>query len=415
MERQVISVTELNLYIKNKLDSDPLLSGLLVRGEISNFKRYSSGHCYFTLKDTGGAVRAVMFSSSAQKLKFAPTDGMKVIASGRASLYERDGQYQLYVASLEPDGLGTLHLAYEQLKARLSEEGLFDDALKKEIPKYPRRIGVITSPTGAAVRDIINIAGRRFPLAEICVYPAVVQGDEAVPTLLAGLEYFGKAAPADVIIIGRGGGSIEDLWAFNDEALARKIRSSPVPVISAVGHETDFTICDFVADMRAPTPSAAAERATPDKSEIISALAAKSAHMTSLINRRLDILRERLGKLSSSRMLKSPMNFIDDRRLALDSVSERLCLKASAGITEKASALKSLAAALNALSPLAVLSRGYGAVFDNGGRLIKSVGDVSVGDELTIKISDGEIKAGAISKTKTRKGGKNSGKEKTEL
>ncbi len=415
MERQVISVTELNLYIKNKLDGDPLLSGLLVRGEISNFKRYSSGHCYFTLKDTGGAVRAVMFNSSAQRLKFAPTDGMKVIALGRASLYERDGQYQLYVTALEPDGLGTLHLAYEQLKARLSEEGLFDDALKKEIPKYPRRIGVITSPTGAAVRDIINIAGRRFPLAEICVYPAVVQGDEAVPTLLAGLEYFGKTSPADVIIIGRGGGSIEDLWAFNDEALARKIRSSPVPVISAVGHETDFTICDFVADMRAPTPSAAAERATPDKAEIISALAAKSAHMTSLARRRLDILRERLGKLSSSRMLKSPMNFIDDRRLALDSVSERLYLKASSGITEKASSLKSLAAALNALSPLSVLSRGYGAVFDNGGRLIKSVGEVNVGDELTIKISDGEIKAEAISKTKTRKGGKNGGKEKTEL
>ena len=192
MERQVISVTELNLYIKNKLDSDPLLSGLLVRGEISNFKRYSSGHCYFTLKDIGGAVRAVMFNSSAQRLKFAPTDGMKVIASGRVSLYERDGQYQLYVTSLEPDGLGTLHLAYEQLKARLSEEGLFDDELKREIPKYPRRIGVITSPTGAAVRDIINITKRRFPLAEICVYPAVVQGDEAVPTLIAGLEYFGK-------------------------------------------------------------------------------------------------------------------------------------------------------------------------------------------------------------------------------
>ncbi len=415
MERQVISVTELNLYVKNKLDSDPLLSGLLVRGEISNFKRYSSGHCYFTLKDIGGAVRAVMFNSSAQRLKFVPTDGMKVIASGRVSLYERDGQYQLYVTSLEPDGLGTLHLAYEQLKARLSEEGLFDDELKREIPKYPRRIGVITSPTGAAVRDIINITKRRFPLAEICVYPAVVQGDEAVPTLIAGLEYFGKTSPADVIIIGRGGGSIEDLWAFNDETLARKVRSSPVPVISAVGHETDFTICDFVADMRAPTPSAGAECATPDKTEIISSLTAKSAHMTSLIKRRLDISREKLEKLASSRMLRSPMNFIDDRRLALDSVSEKLYLKASARINEKASALKSLAAALNALSPLAVLSRGYGAAFGYNGKLIKSVSDVNIGDELTIKISDGEIKAGVISKTKSRKGGKNGGKEKNEL
>lgn len=415
MERQIISVTELNLYIKNKLDGDPLLSGILVRGEISNFKRYSSGHCYFTLKDIGGAVRAVMFNSSAQKLKFAPSDGMKVIALGRASLYERDGQYQLYVTSLEPDGLGTLHLAYEQLKARLYDEGLFDDSLKREIPKYPRRIGVITSPTGAAVRDIINIAGRRFPIAEICVYPAVVQGDEAVPTLISGLEYFGKTSPAEVIIIGRGGGSIEDLWAFNDEMLARKIRSSPVPVISAVGHETDFTICDFVSDLRAPTPSAGAECATPDKTEIISALTSKSVHMTSLIKRRLDVLCEKLEKLSSSRMLKSPMNFIDDRRLALDSVSEKLCLKASARINEKSSELKSLAAALNALSPLAVLSRGYGAAFGDDGKLIKSVSNVKTGDRFTVKISDGNIKAEVISKTKSGKGEKNSGKEKTEL
>ncbi len=407
MERQIISVTELNLYIKAKLDGDPLLSGLLVRGEISNFKRYSSGHCYFTLKDAGGAVRAVMFNSSAQRLKFAPTDGMKVIACGRASVYERDGQYQLYITSLEPDGIGALSLAYEQLKEKLAGEGLFDESIKKPVPRYPRRIGVITSPTGAAVRDIINIAGRRFPLAEICVYPAVVQGEGSVPTLLAGLEYFGFYAPADVVIIGRGGGSIEDLWSFNSEALARKIRSSPVPVISAVGHETDFTICDFAADLRAPTPSAAAERATPDKSEIISLLSSQSAHMRSAMQRRLDILREKLERISSSRMMKNPMNFIDDRRIYLDTLSEKIVSRAQADIEKKKLSLRGSAAALNALNPLAVLSRGYGAVFSGSGALIKSTEDAKIGEELKIKVSDGEIDA--VVTEKHRKGGKKNG------
>ena len=407
MERQIISVTELNLYIKAKLDGDPLLSGLLVRGEISNFKRYSSGHCYFTLKDAGGAVRAVMFNSSAQRLKFDPTDGMRVIAGGRASVYERDGQYQLYITSLEPEGVGALHLAYEQLKEKLAGEGLFDESIKKPVPRYPKRIGVITSPTGAAVRDIINIAGRRFPLAEICVYPAVVQGEGSVPTLLAGLEYFGFTSPADVIIIGRGGGSIEDLWSFNSEELARKIRPSPVPVISAVGHETDFTICDFAADMRAPTPSAAAERATPDKSEIITLLSSQSAHMRKAVQRRVDIMRERLERVSSSNMMKNPMNFIDDRRIYLDTLSEKIVAGAQDGIENKRLSLRGVAAALGALNPLAVLSRGYGAVFSGSGSLIKSTNVIKIGETLKIKVSDGEIDAAVTGKR--HKGGKKNG------
>ena len=272
MERQIISVTELNLYIKAKLDGDPLLSGLLVRGEISNFKRYSSGHCYFTLKDAGGAVRAVMFNSSAQRLKFAPTDGMKVIACGRASVYERDGQYQLYITSLEPDGIGALSLAYEQLKEKLAAEGLFRESRKKPIPAYPMQICVITSPTGAAVRDILSVLGRRWPVARIHLLPVLVQGKEAPAQIAAALHRANRENLGDVILLGRGGGSLEDLWAFNEEETARAVADSRIPVVSAVGHETDFTICDFVADLRAPTPSAAAELISPRQEEVYTRL-----------------------------------------------------------------------------------------------------------------------------------------------
>ena len=396
MERQIISVTELNLYIKAKLDGDPLLSGLLVRGEISNFKRYSSGHCYFTLKDAGGAVRAVMFNSSAQRLKFAPTDGMKVIACGRASVYERDGQYQLYITSLEPDGIGALSLAYEQLKEKLAGEGLFDESIKKPVPRYPRRIGVITSPTGAAVRDIINIAGRRFPLAEICVYPAVVQGEGSVPTLLAGLEYFGFYAPADVIIIGRGGGSIEDLWSFNSEALARKIRSSPVPVISAVGHETDFTICDFAADLRAPTPSAAAEIAVPDSKDTARQLRNVQTRLCSLLGSVLAGHRHRLELLASSRAMSTPRTAVDEKRMSVARLDDKLVSAAETAVMRARGALETKSAALAPLNPLAILARGYGAAFGKDGKLIKSVEDIPSGERFSLRLSDGTMEAEKI-------------------
>lgn len=403
-ERQVISVTELNLYIKAKLDGDYLLSGVLVRGEISNFKRYDSGHCYFTLKDANCAVRAVMFRSDAQKLKFVPENGMKTIACGRAGIYERDGQYQLYVSSLEPDGLGALSAAYEQLKKKLTAEGLFDENKKRPLPKFPKRIGVITSPTGAAVRDVINITGRRFPLAEVIVYPAVVQGDGSVPTLLAGLDYFGYISPADVIIIGRGGGSIEDLWSFNDEKVVRAVASSPVPVISAVGHETDFTLCDFASDLRAPTPSAAAECATPDSAELSSSLSGTLLRMQTLTERKISLLRERTERLSSSRVLKNPQNFIGDRRLALDALSEKLTSRAKLAIQHKRSSLSESTASLNAMNPLAVLSRGYGAAFGDDGKLVKSIKQVGAGGHISLRVSDGNINAEVISTEKT--GGK---------
>ena len=401
-EREIISVTELNLYIKDKLESDFLLRGILVRGEISNFKRYSSGHCYFTLKDEACAVRAVMFKFDAMRLDFQPTDGMKVIAFGRAGVYERDGQYQLYVSALRQDGLGSLYEAYEKLKSKLSDEGLFDESRKREIPQFPSRIGVITSPTGAAVRDIINITGRRYPQAEIIVYPAIVQGAESVPTLLDGLRYFGYTKPTDVIIIGRGGGSIEDLWSFNDERVVRAVASSPVPVISAVGHETDFTLCDFAADLRAPTPSAAAECATPDGEQLRERLNAIKTHITALAKKNLTLQKEKLNRLSSSRVLTDPRNFIADRRIALDAIAEKLTDKTQFILQGKKSDLKAHAASLNALNPLAVLSRGYSVAFDEDNNVIKSVKQIKKDMTIFTEVSDGKIISEVISAEKKR-------------
>lgn len=403
MEREIISVTELNLYVKSKLDEDFLLSGLFVRGEISNFKRYSSGHCYFTLKDEHCAVRAVMFRYDAGKLAFSPEDGMKVIALGRVSVYERDGQYQLYVSELQPDGVGSLHMAYEQLKNKLEAEGLFAQEKKRPLPRFPARIGVITSPTGAAVRDVINITGRRFPSAEVIVYPAVVQGAESVPTLLGGLDYFCGTNRADVIIIGRGGGSIEDLWSFNDERVVRAVASSPVPVISAVGHETDFTLCDFAADLRAPTPSAAAECATPDRAELAAKLSATEKRLAVITEKTLSTLREKLSRLSASRVLTNPQNYIDEKRITIDNLGEKLTAVASARITEKKSALRECSAKLNALSPLAVLERGYGAVFDEQGGVVKSIKQINQGNTLKIQVKDGCITSAVTSVEKEKR------------
>ena len=394
-----VTVSELNGYIKALLDSAPPLNDIYVKGEISNFKNHSSGHLYFSLKDKDSQIRAVMFRGSASGLKFMPKDGMMVIVHGRIASYVRDGQYQLYADSMEPDGVGALYIAFEQLKSTLEAEGLFDPALKKPIPKIPKTVGVITSPTGAAVRDIINISTRRFPFAKIVVYPAIVQGEGAPRSLIAGLQYFNSTSSADVIIIGRGGGSIEDLWGFNDEGVARAVAASTIPVISAVGHETDFTICDFVADLRAPTPSAAAELAVPDTAELKHKISNIISRESAVIMQGLARRREVLNRYSSARVLTSPQNIIDDRRMAVTMLEQRMDKAQSASGQQRRLKLSALSGKLEALSPLAVLSRGYGAVY-SGEKIIQNASDVSVGDTMTVQMNDGRITASVTEVTR---------------
>ena len=390
-----VSVSELNTFIKMLLESAPTLNDVYVKGEISNFKNHiSSGHFYFSLKDKDSQIKAVMFRSSASKMKFVPENGMMVVAHGRVASYVRDGQYQLYADSMEPDGVGALYVAFEQLKQRLAAQGVFAPEKKKPLPKIPKTIGVITSPTGAAVRDIINIATRRFPFAKIVVYPALVQGENAASSLISGIRYFNDTGSADVIIIGRGGGSIEDLWAFNDENLAKKVCASEIPVISAVGHETDFTICDFAAYLRAPTPSAAAELAVPDTAELKHKINNIISRESAVLLQMLSAKRETLARYEKSRYLSSPGHMIDDRRMALVLSSERLMTSAAHVNEIKKHALSALSGKLEALSPLAVLSRGYGVVSSEEGKVIKEIADVSVGDKITVKVRDGEIYAG---------------------
>lgn len=390
-----VSVSELNTFIKMLLESAPTLNDVYVKGEISNFKNHiSSGHFYFSLKDKDSQIKAVMFRSSASRMKFVPENGMMVVAHGRVASYVRDGQYQLYADSMEPDGVGALYVAFEQLKQRLAAQGVFAPEKKKPLPKIPKTIGVITSPTGAAVRDIINIATRRFPFAKIVVYPALVQGENAASSLISGIRYFNDTGSADVIIIGRGGGSIEDLWAFNDENLAKTVCASEIPVISAVGHETDFTICDFAADLRAPTPSAAAELAVPDTAELKHKINNIISRESAVLLQMLSAKRETLARYEKSRYLSSPVHMIDDRRMALVLSSERLMTSAAHVNEIKKHALSALSGKLEALSPLAVLSRGYGVVSSEEGKVIKEIADVSVGDKITVKIRDGEIYAG---------------------
>ena len=389
-----VTVTQLNEFVKQLIDGSAQLADVYVKGEISNFKNhYGTGHFYFTLKDDGGLIRAVMFRSSAAKLKFMPENGMRVVVHGRVSAFVRDGQYQLYADSLEPDGVGALYIAYEQLKKRLESEGLFDPSRKKPLPKIPTRVGIITSATGAAVRDMIHVAGRRFPFAKLILYPSLVQGPGAAAQLIEGVQYFNRTASADVIIIGRGGGSIEDLWAFNDEQLARTVAASRIPIISAVGHETDFTICDFVADRRAPTPSAAAEIALPETAElkrkINNIISRENAVLTQVIARR----REYLKRLSDSRALRSPMNFIDDKRMHLSTLTERLALSQTNSLSIKQAQLKAIAGKMEALNPLSVLSRGYSAVYGENGEIIKHTDQLAPGASITFRLADGEADA----------------------
>lgn len=393
-ERQTqseLTVTELNAYIKNIFDNDRNLKAVSVRGEISNFTYHkTSGHLYFSLKDEGGQVKAVMFRSSAAALKFMPENGMRVIVRCSVSVYSPSGAYQLYVTSMQPDGIGALYLAYEQLKAKLDAEGLFSAEFKVPIPRYPSKIGVITSPTGAAVRDIINITARRYPLADIYLYPSLVQGEGAAANLIAGIDYFDNSHLVDVIIIGRGGGSIEDLWAFNDESLARRIFACEIPIISAVGHETDFTICDFVCDMRAPTPSAAAEIAVPDAKELMLRLSDISDILKMSLERLVDRRTERLENLKASGAFLKPERIFDTFREGLQALLSRASLAQRDFLGEHDALLRALSGKLHALSPLSVLSRGYSVVTSDDG-VIRHVDDVKISDKLKVRLSDGEL------------------------
>ncbi|MBQ9692274.1 MAG: exodeoxyribonuclease VII large subunit [Clostridia bacterium] len=390
----VLSVSQVTGYVKELIEGVPVFSGMSVRGEISNFVNHRSGHLYFSLKDEGAVLRGIMFARDAKGLDFKIGDGMKVVAKGRLTVYAASGQYQMVVSEMRPDGKGALYEAYERLKQKLEAEGLFSDRYKREIPRFPKRIGVITSPTGAAVRDMINVTRRRWPAAEIVLYPALVQGDGAVASLISGIEYF-RQNPPDTVIIGRGGGSIEDLWAFNSEELARTIAFSGLPVISAVGHETDFTICDFVSSVRAPTPSAAAEIAVPDRDAVLREFTGFENRLKLLTDNKLRALKDRLARIESKRVISSPYGFIDEKRIMLASISDKLEKRNALKLAAAKGDFAALAGKLNALSPLAVLTRGYSAVYGDGGEVLTSVSSVKEGDAVRVVMKDGEIRAQA--------------------
>ena len=400
-ERQALSVTQLNEYLKMLLDGDRVLSSVFVRGEISNFKLYSSGHAYFTLKDDAGQLKSVMFRSYCSRLAFMPEDGMRVIAHGRVSVYESSGQYQLYVDDLQPDGVGSLAMRFEQLKRKLAAEGLFDESRKRPLPPMPQRIGVITSPSGAAVHDIINVLGRRFPATEMILYPSEVQGAQAPAQLIAGVEFFSMTGLVDVIILGRGGGSTEDLWAFNDEYLARAVASCSVPVISAVGHESDFTICDFVADRRAPTPSAAAEIAVPDMGEILRGLVSVRAGLQTSMQKLIAQERRVLNQFTQSRVFARPDQMLDGFRIRLDEHEAKLNRATEQAILQKKQHTASIAGKLEALNPLSILSRGYATV-SRDGISVTSVAQINDNDTLDIRFADGSVRATVSQRKETQ-------------
>lgn len=386
-ERTVGTVSRVNNYIKRLLESKSVLSNIWVKGEISNYKRHSSGHIYLTLKDENSILKAVMFRSAASSLTFEPSDGMKVIAHGRVSVYEAGGSYQLYIEDMTQDGIGDLYLEFERLKNKLAQEGLFEPQFKKPIPKYPKRLGVVTAPTGAAVRDIINVASRRFPLAEIIIYPALVQGDGAKESIVRAIEYFNSTKSVDTLIVGRGGGSIEDLWAFNEECVARAIFKSDIPIISAVGHETDFTIADFVADLRAPTPSAAAEISVPSQLELSRLISIYSSRIYGAIISRIDYSRQSLKRL----IPRNPQDKINELYQRIDAMSKRLENAYRLNLTSKERALASVSSKLDALSPLKTLSRGYSIPVTKDNHVLRSTKDFTNGTEFTLKLRDGDV------------------------
>lgn len=386
---QALSVTALNLYIRDLLDDQPMLSHVGVRGELSNYKIYPSGHHYFTLKDSESSLKCVMFKSSASKLRFRPENGMGVTVWGRVTVYPRDGAYQLYASQIMPEGTGDLQLAFEQLKAKLDAEGLFDPEHKKALPRFPERIAIITSSAGAAVHDMIRILGKRWPMAKLLLLPVRVQGVEAPAEIAGAIRYANEFDVADLIITGRGGGSIEDLWAFNDERVARAIYASRLPVISAVGHEPDVTISDYVADRRASTPSNAAEIAVPDCREMAELLAAYDIRASQGIRKQLAGLRERLEACADRRVLTDPLATVDNRRMELDRSRERLLSAEEQIISRKKQRFIASTAKLEALSPLRVLTRGYAIADDEEGNSVRSAAQLHCGDRITLRLSDG--------------------------
>lgn len=391
--KNILTVTQLNMYVKTLLDSSTVLNSVYVLGEISNFtNHYKTGHLYMSIKDESGLIKAVMFKSSAMKLNFTPENGMKVIVRGKVSLFERDGTYQIYIQAMRQAGVGELQLKYEELKEKLQKEGLFDDAHKKPLPKIPSKIAVITSPTGAAVQDIFNVLTRRFPVARVVMCPVHVQGENAAPELIQAVERVNKLNCADVIIIGRGGGSIEDLWAFNDEQLARTIYSSNIPVISAVGHETDFTICDYVSDRRAPTPTAAAELAVPDKQELLTQLNKTNQTLMFSLKRIVNQNKLKLETLSNKQCLKNPKFSISVKMQTLDLLDNQMN-KAFLKIYSDAKALfVENISKLNSLSPTNVLLRGYSMIYKEG-EVVTSSKQLEAGEHISIKMSDGDVNA----------------------
>ena len=399
MLNSTLTVRQLNLFVKSLIEGDVRLNDITVIGEISNFKNhYASGHLYFTLKDNDASIRCVMFKGYAQYVKFAVKDGLKVVLRGKVSIYEKDGQYQFYAQEMHEYGKGDIALQFEQIKEKLANEGLFDADSKRPIPKFPKRIAVITSDTGAAVQDIINILSRRWPLCEIMLYPVTVQGENAVPDMLCALDKVYDACLCDTIIIGRGGGSIEDLWAFNSELLARKIYESPIPVISAVGHETDFTICDFVSDLRAPTPSAAAELAVPDINEIGIKINSFNTSLKNSLLAKYNLNKVKLEKLTNSYVFKSPNDSIlSERQQITDNLFDRLLANFQNILNQNKSCLSNNISKLDALSPLKILSRGF-SVIESGGKVVTSTEAVEVGDNITLTLSDGKLNCTVNSK-----------------
>ena len=388
----VYSVSQLNSYVKGVLDRDENLAHIFVTGEISNYKPHYSGHLYMTIKDETASVKAVMFAGNAAKLRFKPENGMKILAFGTVSLFPRDGSFQLYINDMQPDGVGALNIAFEQLKKKLDAEGLFRQEYKKALPKFPDRIGVVTSATGAAVQDIFNVLKRRFPVAKVVLRPCQVQGDGAAEDIAKAIYEFNKLKASDVLIVGRGGGSIEDLWAFNEEIVARAVFASEIPVISAVGHETDYTICDFVADLRAPTPSAAAECAVPDIFELKGNLVSLKQHMFSLTRNRVNIERSKVSSIEKTIALRDPVTNINEQRKELVYLTEKLSTLTNSFLDTNKSKISALAGKLNALSPLSVISRGY-AIVEKDNKPVTKVKDLKKDDVISIKLSDGQVKA----------------------
>jgi len=398
MAQTVLSITQLNEYIRSRLDNDPALGAVAVRGEISNYKVYPSGHHYFTLKDESASLKCVMFKGSAIRLRFRPENGMKVIAMGKITVYPRDGVYQLYCSAMAMDGIGDLYAAFEQLKKKLAAQGLFDPAHKKPIPKYPKTIGIVTSSAGAAIHDMLRILRKRYPLTEVRLLPVRVQGAEAPGEIAAAIRYANYHKLADLLIVGRGGGSIEDLWAFNDERVAYAIYESEIPVISAVGHEPDVTISDFVADLRAATPSNAAELAVPDQDALRQNLDSMALSMASSLTRQMKGARQHLNMLSASPALQSPTGYVEQRRKSLELLQNRLVSAESRGVESKKRRFISCVSKLDAMSPLKVLTRGYALVRTDDDQVLKSVHQVQSGDKIKVNLSDGKLTASVLNK-----------------